>query len=539
MSGKEIDGRESIIFDDSLIPDYDQTIKDFDDGDIVTGEVVRIDKDEILVDIGYKSEGAIPLRELSIKSDVDPHEIVKVGDKIEALVLQKEDKDGRLILSKKRAEYERVWVDIERIASEGSLVEGEVIEVVKGGLILNIGLRGFLPASLVDLRRVKDLHQYVGCRLECKIIEMDRNRNNVVLSRRAVLEEERKHERQKVLSTISKGQILTGKVSSIVDFGAFVDLGGIDGLVHISELSWEHVDHPTEVVKVGDEVKVLVLDVDAERGRISLGLKQTQENPWKELVSDFSVGQIVEGTVTKLASFGAFVQLKEGVEGLVHVSEIADRHVEVPDHVLNVGDVVTAKIVEIDADRRRVSLSIKRACESASGEAAEDESEAPSAGVEEETEALPAAASEEAAGEVSAEVASIEAVAEAKPEKASKGVRKSKRAAAQVEESAEVEAPDVIGTEESASADGQVVASESAAEGTAVVEDSAVAEAAAAEAEAPVGEAEDRPAASAEGLEKSSCGSASQDGDGETITCPETLEEVLAEMKANKADTKL
>ena len=329
----------------------------------VTGTVVKIEHDEVLLDIGFKSEGVIPSRELSIRKDVDPTEIVGLGDEIEALGLQKEDKEGRLILSKKRAEYERAWNRVEEKFNAGENVEGEVIEVVKGGLILDIGLRGFLPASLVDLRRVKDLSAYMGTRIEARVIEMDRNRNNVVLSRRVVLEEARKAERSEILSKLQSGMRLKGVVSSIVDFGAFVDLGGIDGLIHISELSWNHVNHPSEVVKVGQEVEVQVLDVDLNRERISLGLKQTTEDPWRTLVSKFPIGQIVEGTVTKLVAFGVFVDLGDGVEGLVHISEMANAHVELPSQVCKVGDVVQVKIMEVDMDRRRISLSMKSAAE--------------------------------------------------------------------------------------------------------------------------------------------------------------------------------
>ncbi len=341
----------------------DGTITAFDEGDLVTGTIVRVERDEVLLDIGYKSEGVIPARELSIRKDVDPSEVVSVGDQVEALVLQKEDKDGRLILSKKRAEYERAWTQIEDKFNQGEIVEGEVIEVVKGGLILDIGLRGFLPASLVDLRRVKDLHAFLGERLEARVIEMDRNRNNVVLSRRVVLEEGRKYERAEILGKLSKGMILPGTVSSIVDFGAFVDLGGIDGLVHISELSWSHVNHPSEVVKVGDPVEVQVLDVDLDRERISLGLKQTQPDPWQELVKNFPVGSIIEGTVTKLVPFGVFVELGDGVEGLVHISEMAKGHVETPDQVTSVGEQVMIKVQDVDLDRRRISLSMRAAAE--------------------------------------------------------------------------------------------------------------------------------------------------------------------------------
>ena len=351
------------ISDEQMNAMIDGTLTEFDEGDLVDGTVVKIEHDEVLVDIGFKSEGVIPSRELSIRKDADPSDIVSLGEKIEALVLQKEDKDGRLILSKKRAEYERAWIRVEEKFKAGEVVTGEVIEVVKGGLILDIGLRGFLPASLVDLRRVKDLDMYLGTEIEARVIEMDRNRNNVVLSRRVVLEESRKAERSEILSKLKSGMRLKGTVSSIVDFGAFVDLGGIDGLIHISELSWNHVNHPSEVVKVGQEVEVEVLDVDLNRERISLGLKQTTEDPWRALVKKYPVGAIVEGTVTKLVPFGAFVDLGEGIEGLVHISEMANKHVDQPSQVTHVGDTVQVKVMEIDLDRRRISLSMKSAAE--------------------------------------------------------------------------------------------------------------------------------------------------------------------------------
>ena len=351
------------ISDEEMNNLIDGTVTDFDEGDLVTGTVVKIERDEVLLDISYKSEGVIPSRELSIRKDINPVDVVAMGDEIEALVLQKEDKEGRLVLSKKRAEYERAWNAVEAKFQSGETVEGEVIEVVKGGLILDIGLRGFLPASLVDLRRVKDLTAYMGTRIEARVIEMDRNRNNVVLSRRVVLEEARKAERQEILSKLQVGMRLKGTVSSIVDFGAFVDLGGIDGLVHISELSWNHVNHPSEVVKVGQEVEVEVLDVDMNRERISLGLKQTTEDPWRTLVKKYPVGAIVEGKVTKLVPFGVFVELGDGIEGLVHISEMAKAHVDQPSQVTKVGATVHVKVMEIDLDRRRVSLSMKSAAE--------------------------------------------------------------------------------------------------------------------------------------------------------------------------------
>jgi small subunit ribosomal protein S1 len=359
-----------LSFEDAI----DQTIVAFEDGDVVTGKVVKVDKDEVLLDIGFKSEGVIPARELSIRHDLDPHEVVSVGDEIEALVLQKEDKEGRLILSKKRAQYERAWGTIERVKESGGVVKGLVIEVVKGGLIVDIGLRGFLPASLVELRRVRDLQPYIGKTLEAKIIELDKNRNNVVLSRRAWLEETQREQRGEFLVNLKPGEIRKGVVSSVVNFGAFVDLGGMDGLVHVSELSWKHVDHPSSVVAVGDEVTVQVLDVDLDKERISLSLKATQVDPWQEFATNHRIGELVYGRITKLVPFGAFVQVGDGIEGLVHISEMAAHHVDLPEQVVTPGEELWVKIIDIDLQRRRISLSIKQAAEG--GEVAEEYREA-------------------------------------------------------------------------------------------------------------------------------------------------------------------
>jgi small subunit ribosomal protein S1 len=359
---------------EDLAAAYEESLKAFDEGDIVDGYVVKVDRDEVLLDIGYKSEGVIPSRELSIKHDIDPNEVVALGDHIEALVMQKEDKDGRLILSKKRAQYERAWGTIEKKKENDEIVEGTVIEVVKGGLILDIGLRGFLPASLVEMRRVRDLHPYVGRTLEAKIIELDKNRNNVVLSRRAWLEETQSATRRAFLHTLRKGEIRKGVVSSIVNFGAFVDLGGVDGLVHVSELSWKHIDHPSEVVEVGQEVEVEVLDVDLERERVSLSLKATQEDPWRQFARSHQIGELIPGRVTKLVPFGAFVRVDDGIEGLVHISELAERHVDIPEQVVSVGEEITVKVIDIDLDRRRISLSLKQAVQDQTQmTAAEDE----------------------------------------------------------------------------------------------------------------------------------------------------------------------
>ena len=342
---------------------YAATLVDVQNGQLVEGTVVRIDRDEVLVDIGYKSEGVIPQKELSIRNNADPGDVVALGEQIEALVLQREDAEGRLVLSKKRAQYERAWHRIEEIKEAEGMVSGTVIEVVKGGLIVDIGLRGFLPASLVDLRRVRDLQPLVGTSIDAKIIELDKNRNNVVLSRRAWLEETQREQREEFLVDLKPGEVRTGTVSSVVNFGAFVDLGGMDGLIHVSELSWKHVDHPGSVVTVGDEIEVQVLDVDMSRERISLSLKATQQDPWQEFAESHQVGELVYGRITKLVPFGSFVQVGDGIEGLVHISEMSAHHVDLPEQVVTPGEELWVKIIDLDLQRRRISLSIKQAAE--------------------------------------------------------------------------------------------------------------------------------------------------------------------------------
>ena len=350
------------------------TILEFEDGDLVKGTVVKIDRDEVLLDIGFKSEGVIPSRELSIRNDVNHSEIVTIGEEIEALVLQKEDKEGRLVLSKKRAQYEKAWANIEDLKNRNQVVSGLVIEVVKGGLIVDIGLRGFLPASLVEQRRVRDLQPYIGKTVEARIIELDRNRNNVVLSRRAWLEESQKEQRGDFLTNLKPGERRRGHISSVVNFGAFVDLGGMDGLIHVSELSWNHIEHPSQVVAVGDQVEVEVMEVDYSKERISLSLRKTQSDPWQVFADGHAVNQLVYGRITKLVPFGVFVQVGEGIEGLVHISEIAAHHVESPDQVVAAGEELWVKIIELDTQRRRISLSIKGAADG--GEVSEEYREA-------------------------------------------------------------------------------------------------------------------------------------------------------------------
>ena len=486
----EIDGR--------IVPNYDATIHPFSEGDVVTGHVVRIDKDEVLVDIGYKSEGVIPANELSIRKAVDPGDEVSLGEEVDALVLTKEDQDGRLILSKKRARFEKAWRRIEAAAQSGEPVEGSVIEVVKGGLIIDLGVRGFLPASLVDIRRVPNLDEYMGTQIECKVIELNRSRNNVVLSRRAVLEEQRKEDRERILDRLQPGQVVEGLISNIVDFGAFVDLDGIDGLIHISELSWSHVNHPSEILNIGDTVSVKVLDIDRNRQRISLGLKQTQEDPWQRVVDTYNIGDELEGTVTKVVTFGAFVEILDGVEGLVHISELAQHHVENPREIIQPGDPVRVKILEIDSERRRLSLSIKRV----EGQVlpvrpiiapTEGEIEdVPELGLSEDVFAAPAGEMEAPeAGEMAAPEAPADEVAAA-PAPSSEVEAPADEVAAAPAPSSEVEAPaDEVAAAPAPSSEVEAPADEVAAAPAPSPEVQAPADEAVAEAPAPVAAAED------------------------------------------------
>ncbi len=498
-----VEGSRGLLLeiDGQIVPNYDATMRPFEEGEVVTGHVVRIDKDEVLVDIGYKSEGVIPANELSIRKSVDPREEVELGEEVDALVLTKEDQDGRLIMSKKRARFEKAWRRIEAAAESGEAVEGLVIEVVKGGLIIDLGVRGFLPASLVDIRRVPNLDEYMGTKIETKVIELNRSRNNVVLSRRAVLEEERKEVRQQILDRLQPGLVVEGQISNIVNFGAFVDLDGIDGLIHISELSWSHVNHPSEILNIGDTVQVKVLDIDRDRQRISLGLKQTQEDPWQRIVDTYNVNDELEGKVTKVVTFGAFVEILDGVEGLVHISELAAHHVESPREVVHPGDEIRVKILEIDSERRRLSLSAKRVEDqilplkgSLAEAAAQRAAEAQQAQVDEE-EALPtegqaawvaelaeqqAAAEAAAAGAPPAEVAPAE-VAPAEQTPPAEEAPAAAEASAAAEAPAAEEAPAAMETpavEEAPAA----VETPAAMEAPAAVEASAAEEAPAAEA---------------------------------------------------------
>lgn len=349
---------------DELISEIEKTLKSFKDGDTIEGKIVKVDRDEVLVDVQYKTEGVIPVKELSIQRNVNPNDLVKVGDTVEALVIQKEDREGRLILSKKRAIYEKAWDEVAKVKEEDGIIQGTVIEIVNGGAMVDIGLRGFLPASLVDVRRVKDLTPYLHKTLDFKVIELDKARNNVVLSHKEIILDAQKEARSEFLSQLSVGQIRKGIVSSIQPWGAFVDLGAVDGLVHVSDVSWNHISSPDEVLSLGDEVTVEVIKIEDESGRISLSIKATQEDPWQVFARNHSIGQIVPGEVVKLVTFGAFIKVTEGIEGLVYISELSSKHIAKPNQITNVGDSVFAKIVDIDLERRRISLSVKQANES-------------------------------------------------------------------------------------------------------------------------------------------------------------------------------
>lgn len=334
-------------------------VKSLRPGQIVKGVVVQVGTDEVLVDVGAKSEGIIPLRELSCYNVSSPAEVVKVGDEIEVAVIKAEDNEGRLILSKERADAERAWVKLNEHLESGEPVEGTVREVVKGGLLVDVGLRAFLPASLVERGYVEDLSKYVGETVRAKVIELNRGRRKVILSRKAVLEEDAVRKRREMLESLQEGQVVRGVVRRLTSFGAFVDIGGVDGLLHISEMAWYRVNHPSEVVNVGDEIDVMVLRVDRENEKISLGLRQVLPNPWDNVEEKYPVGSIVRAKVVRLAPFGAFVQLEPGVEGLVHISHLADRHVATPDEVVQEGDEVEVKVLNVDRAEKRIRLSIR------------------------------------------------------------------------------------------------------------------------------------------------------------------------------------
>lgn len=335
-------------------------VKNLKNGEVVKGVVVQVNQDEVLVDVGAKSEGIIPLRELSSFSVDSPQEVVNVGDEINVYVLKAEDNEGKLILSKQKADEEEAWARLEEKMQEEQVVKGTVREVVKGGLLVDVmNVRAFLPASLVERGYVEDLSKYLNMEIEAKVIELNRPRRKVILSRKAVLEEEYARKREELLANLEEGQVVKGIVRRLTNFGAFVDIGGVDGLLHISEMAWYRINHPSEVVNVGDELEVMVLRVDQENEKVSLGLKQVLPNPWDNVEEKYPEGSIITAKVVRLAPFGAFVQLEPGVEGLVHISHLADRHVATPDEVVQEGEEIRVKVLSVDSKEKRIRLSIR------------------------------------------------------------------------------------------------------------------------------------------------------------------------------------
>ncbi|OUM95841.1 MAG: 30S ribosomal protein S1 [Firmicutes bacterium ZCTH02-B6] len=344
------------------VKQYDETLKPLAPGDIVEGRVVHVGGDEVLVDVGYKTEGRIPASELGLRPGQTPQDVLRVDDNIAVQVLRVDEGEGTVVLSKRRADERQAWERLTAKFAAGEPVEGEVTARVKGGLLVDLGVRGFVPASHVDRTFVDNLEQYVGQRLRFRILELDRQKRNVVLSRKELLEEELARAKEQAFSQLQEGQVVTGVVRRLTDFGAFVDIGGgVEGLLHVSEMAWSRVRHPQDVLHEGQEIKVKILGIDRERERISLSLKETQPDPWSTVADRYSVGQVVEGEVTRIVDFGAFVKLEDGIEGLVHISQLADRRVENPSEVVQPGQRVKVKIVNLDPAARRIGLSIRAA----------------------------------------------------------------------------------------------------------------------------------------------------------------------------------
>ncbi len=336
-------------------------------GDVVTGTIVQVRDDEVLVDIGAKSEAVIPLRELSCSPCDDACQVVQLGQTVEVMILKVEDNEGRIICSKQKADARKALGGLEQAFQNGEIISGRVTEVVKGGLLVDVGVRAFLPASHVDRRYVEKLDQFVGQTVEAKIIEFNPAKPRVVLSRKQVLEEKAVQQKQELLANIKEGEVRRGVVRRLTNFGAFVDLGGIDGLLHVSEMAWYRVNHPSEILNEGDEIDVYVLGIDLSKEKISLGLKQVIPNPWDKVEEKFPVGSVVTGKVVRIAPFGAFVELEPGVDGLIHLSQLSDRRVAKADEVVQIGQVVKAKVIDVKGQDKRISLSLKEAEDNQAG----------------------------------------------------------------------------------------------------------------------------------------------------------------------------
>ncbi|WP_396654007.1 30S ribosomal protein S1 [Mechercharimyces sp. CAU 1602] len=328
-------------------------------GDVIKGKVSKVEDRQALVDVGYKFDGVIPISELSSLHIDKVEDLLSVGDEVEVKVLRINDEEDKLILSKRAIDAEQAWENLKKAQETGEVIEADVADVVKGGLVVDLGVRGFIPASLVERHYVEDFSDYKGRTLRLKVIEMDPEKNKLILSQKAVLDDEVETKKQDTLNQLEEGQVLDGVVQRLTDFGAFIDVGGVDGLVHVSELAWERVEHPSDVLTEGDEIKVKVLSVDRDHERISLSLKETLPGPWDVVSSSIATGDIVSGQVRRLVSFGAFVEVHPGVEGLVHISQISHRHIATPEEVLEEGQEVKVKILDMQPEQKRISLSIK------------------------------------------------------------------------------------------------------------------------------------------------------------------------------------
>jgi len=337
---------------------YEESLKTIQEGELVKGEIVQVGKEFVLVDIGYKSEGQIPIHEFI---DADGNITARVGDKMDVLLEKREDDEGTIILSKEKAAKIKIWDEIKEIYEKGGTIKGKIVSRVKGGMSVDIGLQAFLPGSQIDLKPIKDFDSFIGTEQEFKILKYNKRRSNIVLSRRAILESERSVLRDQTLQTLENGSVLTGTVKNITEYGLFIDLGGIDGLLHITDMSWGRVGHPSELYQVGDEITVKVLSFDREMGRVSLGLKQLKSDPWSEADERYSIGTKIKGRVVSLADYGAFVEVEEGIEGLIHVSEMSwTRKIRHPSQIIKVNDTVEAVVLNIDTNNKRVSLGLKQ-----------------------------------------------------------------------------------------------------------------------------------------------------------------------------------
>lgn len=328
-------------------------------GDVVKAKVTKVEDKQALVDVGYKYDGLIPISELSALHVDKVSDVVSVGDEFDVKVIKINDEKEELVVSKKALVAESAWQDLEQKMQSGEVIEAEVKEVVKGGLVVDVGLRGFIPASMVERHFVEDFSEYKGRTLTLKVVEMDKEKNKVILSHKAVLEDQAKNQAKAAIDKLQPGQVLEGTVQRLTDFGVFVDIGGVDGLVHVSELAWNRVEKPSDVVKEGDKVKVKVLKVDKENERISLSMKETQAGPWQQASEQFKAGDVVKGEVKRLVGFGAFVEIAPGVEGLVHISQLANKRVSTPSEVVKEGQEVQVKILEVNPAEQRISLSIR------------------------------------------------------------------------------------------------------------------------------------------------------------------------------------